>query len=315
MRKVVITGAAGFLGSHLCDKILLSNTEVIGIDNFYTGRKENISHLVDNKNFKIINHDITEPIDFEADEIYNLACPASPPRYQKEPIQTLKTSIIGSLNLLEQARRLKAKIFQASTSEIYGDPEVNPQPESYRGHVNTIGPRACYDEGKRGAETLFFDYRRNFNVTIKVVRIFNTYGPRMDPNDGRVISNFIVQSLLGQPISIYGDGQQTRSFCYCDDLIDGLVLMMNSADHFSGPVNIGNPNEFTIIELAELVQEIIGKKSKIIFKSLPEDDPRQRRPDIKLANQELGWVPKIPLTEGLKRTIAYFDDLLSRSVN
>jgi UDP-glucuronate decarboxylase len=314
MRKIVITGAAGFLGSHLCDKILSTGDNILGIDNLYTGNKENISHLLNNSNFKFINHDIIHPINLEADEIYNLACPASPPQYQKDPIQTLKTSIYGSLNLLEESRRLGAKIFQASTSEIYGDPEVNPQTEVYRGHVNAIGPRACYDEGKRCAETLFFDYRRIFGLKIKVVRIFNTYGPRMDPNDGRVVSNFITQALRAKPITIYGEGRQTRSFCYCDDLIEGLVLLMNSADNFTGPVNIGNPNEFTILELAELVSNIIGKKSDFIFKPLPMDDPRQRRPDISLANNELGWFPKVALAEGLKRTIDYFDDLLARGV-
>ncbi|MDR1086016.1 MAG: SDR family oxidoreductase [Deltaproteobacteria bacterium] len=315
MKKIVVTGAAGFLGSHLCDKLLSNNNNIIGIDNFYTGRKENIAHLLNNKNFTFINHDLIDFIKLDADEIYNLACPASPPQYQKDPIRTLKTSIYGSLNLLEEARRLKAKIFQASTSEVYGDPDVTPQTEDYRGSVNPIGIRACYDEGKRCAETLFFDFHRTYGVNVKVVRIFNTYGPRMDPNDGRVVSNFITQALLGQPITIYGDGQQTRSFCYCDDLIEGLFLMMNSSDRFTGPVNLGNPNEFTISELSELIQDILGKKSKIIHKPLPMDDPRQRCPDVSLAKKELDWTPKISLKEGLKMTISYFDKLLSGKVN
>ncbi|MDR1871926.1 MAG: SDR family oxidoreductase [Deltaproteobacteria bacterium] len=314
MKKIIISGVAGFLGSHLCDKLMSLGNYIIGIDNLYTGKEKNISHLIDNINFKFIYHDLIDPIKFDADEIYNLACPASPPQYQKDPIRTFKTSILGSLNLLEEARRLNAKIFQASTSEIYGDPEISPQTESYRGLVNTIGVRACYDEGKRGAETLFFDFHRFYNIKIKVVRIFNTYGPRMDPDDGRVISNFVTQALLGHPITIYGNGEQTRSFCYCDDLIDALVLMMNTSDTFTGPINIGNPNEFTIIELAELVQDIIGKKSKIIYKPLPMDDPRQRRPDISLAQKELGWTPKIQLPEGLRRTAKYFDELFSRGM-
>jgi UDP-glucuronate decarboxylase len=312
MSKIVVTGAAGFLGSHLCDQLLLSNNNVIGIDNYYTGRKDNIIHLFDHANFKFIEHDIINPIQIDAEEIYNLACPASPPQYQRDPIQTVKTSIYGSLNLLGEARRLKAKIFQASTSEVYGDPEVSPQAESYRGSVNPIGVRACYDEGKRAAETLFFDFNRHYGVKIKVVRIFNTYGPRMDPNDGRVVSNFIAQALLGRPLSVYGDGRQTRSFCYCDDLIEGLILLMNSPDGLTGPVNVGNPNEFSILELAELIQEIIGKKCEIEFKPLPMDDPRQRRPDVSLAARELGWAPKTPLREGIRRTVDYFDNLFSK---
>jgi UDP-glucuronate decarboxylase len=314
MNKIVVAGAAGFLGSHLCDKLLLSGNNVVGIDNFYTGKKENISHLFNNNKFNFINHDLINPIQLNCDEIYNLACPASPPQYQKDPIRTIKTSIYGSLNLLEEASRLDAKIFLASTSEVYGDPEVNPQAESYRGSVNPIGIRACYDEGKRCAETLFFDFHRFYQVKIKVVRIFNTYGPRMDPNDGRVVSNFITQTLLDQPLTIYGDGRQTRSFCYCDDLIDGLVRMMDSSTKFTGPVNIGNPNEFTIIELAELIRDIVGKKNEIIYKKLPLDDPRQRRPDINLAQKELGWTPTVSLIEGLRRTVDYFDNLFSSGV-
>jgi UDP-glucuronate decarboxylase len=303
-------GGGGFLGSHLCDRLLNEGNEVLCVDNFFTGNRRNIHHLLDNKNFELLRHDVTHPLYVEVDEIYNLACPASPIHYQFDPVQTTKTSVIGAMNMLGLAKRLKIKILQASTSEIYGDPEVHPQPESYKGSVNTLGPRACYDEGKRCAETLFFDYHRQHRVAIKVMRIFNTYGPRMHPNDGRVVSNFIVQALKGQDITIYGDGKQTRSFCYVADNIEGMYRLMNSRDGFTGPVNIGNPGEFTMLELAEMVIELTNSKSKMIFLPLPEDDPMQRRPVIELAKKELDWEPKIALREGLTKTIAYFEGVI-----
>ena len=308
-KRILITGGAGFLGSHLCERLLNQDHEIICLDNLFTGRKQNIAHLMNHPNFEFIRHDITEPICVEVDQIYNLACPASPPHYQYNASKTIKTSVMGAINVLGLARRLRARVFQASTSEIYGDPEVHPQPESYWGHVNTIGVRSCYDEGKRVAETLFFDYHRQNGVDIRVVRIFNTYGPRMLPDDGRVVSNFIVQALRGEDLTIYGDGSQTRSFCYVDDLISGFVKFMET-DDFTGPVNLGNPGEFTMLELAELVLKKIGGKSKITFRPLPADDPRQRQPDITLAKNRLGWEPKVPLTEGLDHTIAYFSQLL-----
>ncbi|MDN3203732.1 UDP-glucuronic acid decarboxylase family protein [Algoriphagus sediminis] len=310
MKRVLVSGGGGFLGSHLCDRLLSEGNEVLCVDNFFTGNRRNIHHLLDNKNFELLRHDITHPLFVEVDEIYNLACPASPIHYQFDPVQTTKTSVIGAMNMLGLAKRLKIKILQASTSEIYGDPEVHPQPESYRGNVNTLGPRACYDEGKRCAETLFFDYHRQHGVNIKVMRIFNTYGPRMHPNDGRVVSNFIVQALKGEDITIYGDGQQTRSFCYVDDNIEGMYRLMNSRDGFTGPVNIGNPGEFTMLELAQLIIELTASKSKLIHFPLPEDDPLQRKPVIDLAKEELGWEPKIPLREGLEKTIAYFESII-----
>jgi len=311
MKRILVSGGGGFLGSHLCDRLLNEGNEVLCVDNFFTGNRRNIHHLLDNKNFELLRHDITHPLYVEVDEIYNLACPASPVHYQFDPVQTTKTSVIGAMNMLGLAKRLKIKILQASTSEIYGDPNVHPQPESYWGNVNTIGPRACYDEGKRCAETLFFDYHRQHGVEIKVMRIFNTYGPRMHPNDGRVVSNFIVQALRGQDITIYGEGKQTRSFCYVDDNIDGMYRLMNSRDGFTGPVNIGNPGEFTMLELAQLVIELTDSKSKLVYMPLPQDDPMQRKPVIDLAKSELGWEPKIPLREGLVKTIAYFDSILS----
>ncbi|MEZ5384812.1 MAG: UDP-glucuronic acid decarboxylase family protein [Prosthecobacter sp.] len=308
-KRILITGGAGFLGSHLCEKLLNEGHEVICADNLFTGRKQNIAHLRDNPNFEFMRHDITLPISVEVDQIYNLACPASPPHYQYNAIKTIKTSVMGAINVLGLARRVNARVFQASTSEIYGDPAVHPQPESYWGNVNTIGVRSCYDEGKRVAETLFFDYHRQNGVDIRVVRIFNTYGPRMLPDDGRVVSNFIVQALRGEDLTIYGTGQQTRSFCYVDDLIDGFVKFMET-DGFTGPVNLGNPGEFTMLELAEQVLKKVGGKSKIVFRPLPSDDPKQRQPDITLAKTRLGWEPKVPLSEGLDRTIAYFAKLL-----
>ncbi len=305
-KRVLITGGAGFLGSHLCERLLNEGCDVICVDNFYTGTKRNIVHLMDNPYFELVRHDITFPLYVEVDEIYNLACPASPIHYQNDPVQTTKVNVHGSINMLGLAKRIKAKILQASTSEVYGDPSVHPQTESYWGNVNCIGPRSCYDEGKRCAETLFFDYRRQHNLKIKVARIFNTYGPNMHPNDGRVVSNFIMQALRDEPITIYGDGRQTRSFCYVNDLIEGLLSLMNSPDDFTGPVNLGNPVEFSILELAQKVIELTESKSKIIFKSLPEDDPRQRKPDITLAKEMLGWKPKVMLEEGLKNTVEYF---------
>lgn len=309
-KRILVTGGAGFLGSHLCERLLATDLDVLCVDNFFTGSKDNIAHLLANPHFELMRHDVTFPLYVEVDEIYNLACPASPIHYQFDPVQTTKTSVHGAINMLGLAKRVKAKIFQASTSEVYGDPAVHPQPEHYWGHVNPIGPRSCYDEGKRCAETLFFDYRRQHGLLIKVARIFNTYGPRMHPNDGRVVSNFIVQALLNRPITLYGDGTQTRSFCYVDDLIDGFVRLMGSADDLTGPVNLGNPGEFTMIELAETVRELTGSRSLLIHEPLPQDDPRQRQPDIALARDKLGWEPKVPLREGLRPTIAYFEGLL-----
>ncbi|OOG68932.1 UDP-glucuronic acid decarboxylase family protein [Algoriphagus sp. A40] len=310
MKRILVTGGAGFLGSHLCERLLNEGNEVLCVDNLFTGRKSNIHHLLDNKNFEFLRHDVTFPLFVEVDEIYNLACPASPVHYQFDPVQTTKTSVIGAINMLGLAKRLKIKILQASTSEVYGDPEIHPQPESYKGSVSTTGIRACYDEGKRCAETLFFDYHRQHKVAIKVMRIFNTYGPRMHPNDGRVVSNFIVQALKGQDITIFGDGRQTRSFCYVDDNIEGMYRLMNSRDGFTGPVNIGNPGEFTMLELAQLVIEMTGSKSKLIFLPLPQDDPMQRKPVIDLAKKELDWEPTVDLRTGLGKTIEYFDQLL-----
>ena len=309
--RILITGGAGFLGSHLCERLLGDGHEVLCVDNFFTGRKSNIRHLMNNPDFELLRHDVTEPLSVEVDQIYNLACPASPVHYQHDPIHTMKTSVLGAMNMLGLAKRLGAQIFQASTSEVYGDPEVHPQPESYWGKVNPIGIRSCYDEGKRCAETLFFDYHRQNDISIKVARIFNTYGPRMNPDDGRVVSNFIVQALQGEDITVYGEGQQTRSFCYVDDLIDGFVCLMNSDSDVTGPVNLGNPGEFTVRELAEHVIDLTGSPSKLVFKPLPEDDPRQRKPDISKAKSLLNWQPEIKLDEGLKRTIAYFEKLLT----
>jgi len=308
--RTLITGGAGFLGSHLCERLLGEGREVICLDNFFTGTKENVLHLLNNPHFELIRHDVTFPLYVEVDEIYNLACPASPIHYQHDPVQTTKTSVHGAINMLGLAKRTKAKIFQASTSEVYGDPQVHPQHEGYVGSVNPIGPRACYDEGKRCAETLFFDYHRQHRLNIKVSRIFNTYGPRMHPNDGRVVSNFIVQALKNEPITIYGDGMQTRSFCYVDDMIDGFVRLMNSADDITGPINLGNPGEFTMLELADKIRELAGSSSTLVRLPLPLDDPKQRQPDIALAQKVLDWEPKVPLEEGLKKTIAYFDELL-----
>ena len=310
-KRVLVTGGAGFIGSHLCERLLARNNDVLCIDNYFTGSKDNVAHLMQHPHFELMRHDVTFPLYIETDEIYNLACPASPVHYQFDPVQTTKTSVHGAINMLGLAKRVRAKIFQASTSEVYGDPEVHPQVESYWGRVNPIGPRACYDEGKRCAETLFFDYRRQHNLQIKVARIFNTYGPRMHPNDGRVVSNFIVQALRNDPVTIYGNGEQTRSFCYVDDLVEAFLRIMDTEDDFTGPVNIGNPNEFTIRELADAVIELTGSKSKIISKPLPTDDPVQRQPDITIARNTLGWEPKIQLKEGLQKTIAYFDARLS----
>ena len=309
-KRILVTGGAGFLGSHLCEHLLKQECEIICVDNYYTGSKNNVSDLMDDKYFELYRHDITFPLFVEVDEIYNLACPASPEHYQKDPVQTTKANVHGAINMLGMAKRLKIKILQASTSEVYGDPSVHPQTESYRGNVNCIGPRSCYDEGKRCAETLFFDYYRQHKVNIKVARIFNTYGPRMHPNDGRVVSNFIIQALQDKPITVYGDGSQTRSFCYVDDLINGMIRLMNSRDDFHGPVNLGNPQEFTILQLAEKVIEITESKSKINFKPLPEDDPLQRKPDITLAEKELAWQPVVKLEQGLIKTINYFKDLI-----
>ncbi len=309
-RRVLVTGGAGFLGSFLCERLLAQGHEVLCVDNFFTGRRRNIAHLLDHPGFELLRHDVTFPLYVEVDEIYNLACPASPIHYQFDPVQTTKTSVHGAINMLGLAKRVKAKILQASTSEVYGDPMVHPQREDYWGNVNPIGPRACYDEGKRCAETLFFDYHRQHKLKIKVARIFNTYGPRMHPNDGRVVSNFIVQALLGRPLTVYGDGSQTRSFCYVDDLIEGLLRLMATPDSVTGPVNLGNPGEFTILELAQKVIDKTGSRSRIEFRPLPENDPAQRRPDITRARELLGWEPTVPLDEGLVRTIAYFDELL-----
>lgn len=309
-KKILITGGAGFVGSHLCERLLKEGHEVYCLDNFFTGQKQNILHLLDNPFFELIRRDVTAPFFIEADEIYNLACPASPIHYQHNPIKTIKTSVMGAINMLGLAKRINAKILQASTSEVYGDPLVHPQPESYWGHVNPIGERSCYDEGKRCAETLFIDYHKQNKVKIKIIRIFNTYGPRMHPNDGRVVSNFIVQALQNHDITIYGKGDQTRSFQYVDDLVEGMIRMMASPDKFMGPVNMGNPNEFTILELAEKVIKLTGSKSKIIFKPLPSDDPMMRQPDISIAKKELNWAPKIELEEGLNKTIHFFKSII-----
>lgn len=309
-KKILVTGGAGFLGSHLCERLLNDGHEVACLDNYFTGQKQNVVHLLKNPYFELIRHDVTMPFFIEVDEIYNLACPASPIHYQYNPIKTIKTSVMGAINMLGLAKRIKAKILQSSTSEVYGDPKVHPQTEAYWGHVNPIGERSCYDEGKRAAETLFVNYHKQNNVRIKIIRIFNTYGPRMHPNDGRVVSNFIVQALKGENISIYGDGGQTRSFCYVDDLIEGMVRMMNSREDFTGPVNIGNPGEFTILELAQKVIQLTNSSSKIIYQPLPSDDPMQRKPDITLAQKELGWEPKIHLEEGLIRTIDFFKTII-----
>jgi UDP-glucuronate decarboxylase len=310
--KILVTGGAGFLGSHLCDRLISEDHEVICLDNFFTGSKQNIVHLLDNPRFELMRHDVVDPFKAEVDQIYNLACPASPVHYQHNSIKTVKTSVMGAINALGLAKRVGARILQASTSEVYGDPEVHPQPEDYRGNVNPIGPRACYDEGKRCAETLFFDYHRQNKVDIRVIRIFNTYGPRMRPDDGRVVSNFIIQAMSGEDITVYGDGKQTRSFCYVDDLIEAMIRMMNQ-EKIIGPVNTGNPNEFTILELAEKVIEMTGSKSKIIFKDLPEDDPMQRKPDNTLAREKLDWEPQIQLEQGLEKTIAFFNQLKSNN--
>jgi UDP-glucuronate decarboxylase len=309
-KKVLVTGGAGFLGSHLCERLLKDGNEVVCLDNYFTGQKQNIVTLLNNPYFELIRHDVTMPFFIEVDEIYNLACPASPIHYQYNAIKTVKTSVMGAINMLGLAKRIKAKILQASTSEVYGDPDVHPQPETYWGHVNPIGPRACYDEGKRAAETLFVNYHKQNNVRIKIIRIFNTYGPRMHPNDGRVVSNFIVQALRGEDITIYGDGTQTRSFQYVDDLIEGMIRMMNTREDFTGPVNLGNPVEFTIRELAEKVIRLTNSRSKIVRMPLPPDDPTQRQPDIRVAKKELAWEPKIPIEEGLKKTIEYFASII-----
>lgn len=310
-KKILITGGAGFLGSHLSERLLSDGHDILCIDNFFTGSKTNIAHLMVNPFFELLRHDVTFPLYVEVDQIYNLACPASPVHYQFDPVQTTKTSVHGAINMLGLAKRLKAQILQASTSEVYGDPEIHPQPESYWGKVNPIGIRSCYDEGKRCAETLFFDYYRQHALDIKVVRLFNTYGPRMHPNDGRVVSNFIVQALRGEDVTIFGDGQQTRSFCYVDDMIDGLVRMMGTEPGFAGPVNMGNPGEFTMLELAEKVLHLVGSKSKLVFHPLPQDDPKQRQPNIDLAKSKLGWEPRVQLEDGLRETIAYFKRTLN----
>ena len=310
-RRILVSGGAGFLGSHLCEQLLARGNQVLCVDNFFTGTRRNIEHLLDHKSFELLRHDITHPLFVEVDEIFNLACPASPIHYKKDPVQTTKTSVIGAINMLGLAKRLKIKILQASTSEVYGDPTVHPQPESYWGNVNPIGPRSCYDEGKRCAETLFFDYWRQHRLPIKVVRIFNTYGPRTHPNDGRVVSSFIVQALLNQDITVFGDGSQTRSFCYVDDLIVGLMKMMDTSSEITGPVNLGNPGEFTILEIAQTILELTGSRSKIVHRPLPEDDPRQRRPDISKAERVLGWSPSVPFETGLQATIAYFESVVA----
>lgn len=312
MKQVVVTGGAGFLGSHLCDRLIEAGNEVICVDNLFTGSKENIRHLLGNPHFEFIRHDVTEPLYVEADQIYNLACPASPPHYQYNPIKTAKTGVMGTLNMLGLAKRVHARVLQASTSEVYGDPEIHPQPESYRGCVNTTGIRSCYDESKRMAETLFSDYHRQHHIEIKIVRIFNTYGPRMNPEDGRVVSNFIVQALKNEDITIYGDGSQTRSFCYVDDLIEGMIRMMDSRTDFIGPCNMGNPGEFTMLELAKLVLELTGSRSRLVYMPLPADDPRQRKPVIELAEKELNWTPSVSLEEGLEKTIQYFKEKIQK---
>ena len=313
-KRILVTGGAGFLGSHLCERLLADGAVVVCVDNFFTGARRNVEHLLERKHFEVIRHDVTFPLYVEVDQIYNLACPASPIHYQHDPVQTTKTSVHGAIKMLGLVKRLRAKVLQASTSEVYGDPSVHPQPEDYWGHVNPVGPRSCYDEGKRCAETLFFDYRRQHNLQIKVARIFNTYGPRMHPNDGRVVSNFIVQALLGRDITVYGEGLQTRSFCYVDDLIDGLVRLMDTPALITGPVNIGNPIEFKIIELAEMVLSMVGSHSRIVRRPLPENDPKQRQPDTSLAQELLSWKPRVQLKEGLASTIEYFDRLLSDNV-
>jgi UDP-glucuronate decarboxylase len=313
-RRVLVTGGAGFIGSHLCERLLARGDEVLCVDNFYTGTRHNVHHLIANPRFELVRHDVCFPLYVEVDEIFNLACPASPIHYQFDPVQTTKTSVHGAINMLGLAKRVKAKILQASTSEVYGDPAVHPQPEEYWGNVNPIGPRSCYDEGKRCAETLFFDYLRQHRLRIKVARIFNTYGPRMHPNDGRVVSNFIVQALQNHDITLYGDGMQTRSFCYVDDLVDGLIRLMDTADEVTGPVNLGNPGEFTIRQLAEMVIEMTGSSSRIVHRPLPTDDPKQRRPDISKAQELLGWEPKIALREGLRAAIAYFERFVAASL-
>jgi UDP-glucuronate decarboxylase len=310
-RRILITGGAGFIGSFLCEALLSEGCEVLCVDNFYTGTRRNIEHLMGHKRFELVRHDVTFPLYVEVDDIYNMACPASPIHYQRDPVQTTKTAVHGAINMLGLAKRVKARILQASTSEVYGDPQIHPQTEDYWGYVNAVGPRACYDEGKRCAETLFFDYYRQHRLRIKVARIFNTYGPRMHPNDGRVVSNFIVQALKNEPITLYGDGNQTRSFCYVSDLVDGLIRLMGSPDDVTGPINLGNPNEFSMRELAELVVSLTGSRSKIEHRPLPTDDPRQRQPDISRAQRTLGWEPKVQLEEGLEKTVAYFHDLLS----
>jgi UDP-glucuronate decarboxylase len=310
-KRVLVTGGAGFLGSHLCDRLVEAGNEVLCLDNYFTGRRGNVAHLLDHPNFELMRHDVTFPLYVEVDEIYNLACPASPVHYQHDPVQTTKTSVHGAINMLGLAKRVNAKIFQASTSEVYGDPSVHPQTEDYWGNVNPIGIRSCYDEGKRCAETLFFDYHRQHDLRIKVGRIFNTYGPRMHPQDGRVVSNFIVQALQGQPITIFGTGEQTRSFCYVDDLIRAFMALMATDDDVTGPINVGNPHEFTMLELAEAVLELTGSSSELVYKPLPNDDPKQRKPDISLAKAKMNWEPKVQLREGLKQTISYFDELLS----
>lgn len=311
-KRILITGGAGFIGSHLSERLLNEGNEVICLDNYFTGSKQNIVHLMDNPYFEIVRHDVTEPYYAEVDEIYNLACPASPVHYQYNPIKTIKTSVMGAINVLGLAKRVNAKVFQASTSEVYGDPQVHPQPESYWGNVNPIGIRSCYDEGKRCAETLFMDYHNQNNVDVKIVRIFNTYGPKMNPDDGRVVSNFIVQAIRGEDITIFGDGNQTRSFQYVDDLVEGFIRLMATPKGFTGPVNIGNPNEFTMLELAENVLDLVGSKSKLTFMPLPQDDPKQRQPDITLAKKELDWEPKVQLREGLTKTIEYFENVLEK---
>jgi UDP-glucuronate decarboxylase len=308
--RVLVTGGAGFIGSHLCERLLERGNDVLCVDNFFTGRRGNIGHLLQNPRFELMRHDVTFPLYVEVDQIYNLACPASPVHYQFDPVQTTKTSVVGAINMLGLAKRLKVPVLQASTSEVYGDPSVHPQPESYWGNVNPIGPRSCYDEGKRCAETLFFDYRRQHNLDIKVIRIFNTYGPRMHPSDGRVVSNFIVQALRGEDITLYGNGEQTRSFCYVDDLVEGIIGMMETPSDVTGPINLGNPGEFTMRELAEIVKELTGSQSRLVHRPLPQDDPKQRRPDITQAQETLGWEPTVALRQGLTKTIAYFDELL-----
>jgi UDP-glucuronate decarboxylase len=312
-KRILVTGGAGFLGSHLCERLVAQGHDVLSVDNYFTGRKENVAHLMQESNFEAMRHDVCFPLYVEVDEIYNLACPASPVHYQFDPVQTTKTSVSGAINMLGLAKRVRAKVFQASTSEVYGDPVVHPQTEAYRGNVNPIGPRACYDEGKRCAETLFFDYHRQHNLRIKVARIFNTYGPRMHPNDGRVVSNFIVQALKGEPITVYGDGKQTRAFCYVDDLVEGFLRLMATSDEITGPINLGNPVETPVIALAEKIIELVGSRSKIESRPLPVDDPVQRCPDISRARNLLGWEPRVPLATGLERTIAYFDRFLSGS--